>query len=167
MLLYFISKEFVSGKYLAWMLETNSPDWTSLRRLHRHTIDFPTGLRESTERFETLSGLDGDPAPHGRMLAALREPRLTRSQTDLGWSRMEDSLASLPHRSLWDSEVFIVPSALAITLEMGRKGIWESSWRWTLHKSCELYIGGCRKSLGVFRMEYTYSAQCFPPFFPK
>lgn len=104
------------------MLETNSPDWTRLRRLHRHTIDLPTGLQEATDRFKTLSGLDGDPAPHGRMLAALRDPRLTRSQTDLGWSRMEDSLASLPHRSPWDSEVFIVPSALAITLEMGRRG---------------------------------------------
>uniref|UniRef100_A0A672T1V6 Ribosomal protein S6 kinase n=1 Tax=Sinocyclocheilus grahami TaxID=75366 RepID=A0A672T1V6_SINGR len=74
------------------MLETNSPDWTRLRRLHRHTIDLPAGIQEATERFETLSGLDGDPAPHGRMLAALREPRLTRCQTDLGWSRMEDSL---------------------------------------------------------------------------
>lgn len=119
---YSFSKDLVSGKYLVWMLETNSPDWTRLRRLHRHTIDLPTGLQEATDRFKTLSGLDGDPAPHGRMLAALRDPRLTRSQTDLGWSRMEDSLASLPHRSPWDSEVFIVPSALAITLEMGRRG---------------------------------------------
>ncbi len=122
MALVFISTHIVSGKYLAWMLETNSPDWTRLRRLHRHTIDLPAGLQDATEMFETLSGLDGDPAPHGRMLSALREPRLTRCQTDLGWNRMEDSLASLPHRSPWDSEVFVVPSALEITLETGRRG---------------------------------------------
>uniref|UniRef100_A0A672PNQ6 Ribosomal protein S6 kinase n=1 Tax=Sinocyclocheilus grahami TaxID=75366 RepID=A0A672PNQ6_SINGR len=35
---------------------------------------------------------------------------------------MEDSLASLPHRSPWDSEVFMVPLALEITLEMGGRG---------------------------------------------
>lgn len=122
LVLFFISTDLVSGKYLAWMLETNSPDWTRLRRLHRHTIDLPAGLQEVTEMFETLSGLDGDPAPHGRMLAALREPRLTRCQTDLGWNRMEDSMASLPNRSLWDSEVFMVPSAIEITLETGRRG---------------------------------------------
>uniref|UniRef100_A0A9J8C5A8 Ribosomal protein S6 kinase n=1 Tax=Cyprinus carpio carpio TaxID=630221 RepID=A0A9J8C5A8_CYPCA len=97
------------------MLETNSPDWTRLRRLHRHTIDLPTGLQEATDRFETLSGLDGDPAPHGRMLAALRDPRLTRSQTDLGWSRMEDSLASLPHHSPWDSEEEVSVKEISIT----------------------------------------------------
>lgn len=71
---------------------------------------------------ETLSGLDRDPAPHDRMLAALREPRLTRCQTELGWNRMEDSLASLPHHSPWDSEVFMVPLALDITPEMGGRG---------------------------------------------
>uniref|UniRef100_A0A673J0D3 Ribosomal protein S6 kinase n=1 Tax=Sinocyclocheilus rhinocerous TaxID=307959 RepID=A0A673J0D3_9TELE len=97
------------------MLETNSPDWTRLRRLHHHTIDLPAGIQEVTERFETLSGLDGDPAPHGRMLAALREPRLTRCQTDLGWSRMEDSLASLPHRSPWDSEEEVSVKEISIT----------------------------------------------------
>ncbi|XP_043082305.1 ribosomal protein S6 kinase alpha-3 isoform X2 [Puntigrus tetrazona] len=105
----------VFGKYLAWMLETNSLDWTRLRRLHRHTIDLPAGLQEATERFETLSGLDGDPAPHGRMLAALREPRLTRCQTDLGWNRMEDSLASLPHRSPCDSEEEVSVKEISIT----------------------------------------------------
>lgn len=104
------------------MLETNSPDWTRLRRLHHYTTDLPTGLQEVTERLGTLSGLDGDPAPHGRMLAALRDPRLTRCRSDLGWNRMEDSLALLPHRSPWDSEVFMVPCALVITLEMGGRG---------------------------------------------
>ncbi|XP_067290482.1 ribosomal protein S6 kinase alpha-3 isoform X1 [Pseudorasbora parva] len=97
------------------LVETNSPDWTRLRRLHHHTIDLPTGLQEVTERLETLSGLDGDPAPHGRMLAALRDPRLTRCQTDLGWNRMEDSLASLPHRSPWDSEEEVSVKEISIT----------------------------------------------------
>ncbi|XP_051737582.1 ribosomal protein S6 kinase alpha-3 isoform X1 [Ctenopharyngodon idella] len=97
------------------MLETNSPDWTRLRQLHHHSIDLPTGLQEVTERLETLSGLDGDPAPHGRMLAALRDPRLTRCQTDLGWNRMEDSLASLPHRSPWDSEEEVSVKEISIT----------------------------------------------------
>ncbi|XP_048029981.1 ribosomal protein S6 kinase alpha-3 isoform X1 [Megalobrama amblycephala] len=97
------------------MLETNSPNWTRLRRLHHHTIDLPTGLQEVTERLETLSGLDGDPVPRGRMLAALRDPRLTRCQTDLGWNRMEDSLASLPHRSPWDSEEEVSVKEISIT----------------------------------------------------
>ncbi|XP_056104956.1 ribosomal protein S6 kinase alpha-3 isoform X2 [Rhinichthys klamathensis goyatoka] len=97
------------------MLETNSPDWTRLRRLHHYTIDLPTGLQEVTERLGTLSGLDGDPAPHGRMLAALRDPRLTRCQSDLGWNRMEDSLASLPHRSPWDSEEEVSVKEISIT----------------------------------------------------
>ncbi|XP_067234332.1 ribosomal protein S6 kinase alpha-3 isoform X3 [Chanodichthys erythropterus] len=97
------------------MLETNSPDWTKLRRLHHHTIDLPTGLQEVTERLETLSGLDRDPVPRGRMLASLRDPRLTRCQTDLGWNRMEDSLASLPHRSPWDSEEEVSVKEISIT----------------------------------------------------
>ncbi|XP_039540961.1 ribosomal protein S6 kinase alpha-3 isoform X1 [Pimephales promelas] len=97
------------------MLKTNSADWTRLRRLHHYTIDLPTGLKGVTERLGRLSGLDGDPAPHGRMLAALRDPRLTRCQSDLGWNRMEDSLASLPHRSPWDSEEEVSVKEISIT----------------------------------------------------
>ncbi|XP_051538893.1 ribosomal protein S6 kinase alpha-3 isoform X2 [Myxocyprinus asiaticus] len=49
------------------------------------------------------------------MLAALSEPRLTRCQTDLGWNRMEHSLASVPHHSPWDSEEEVTVKEISIT----------------------------------------------------
>lgn len=78
-----------------------------LRQIHYHMIDLSARLQEVTGRLETLPGLDGDLAPRGGMLAALREPRLTKCQSDFGWSMMERSLALVPRHFSWDSEVFM------------------------------------------------------------
>lgn len=101
------------------LLETISPDWAGPKQIHSHMVDVAAGLLEVTGRLETLPGLDGDLAPRGGMLAALREPRLTKCQNDFGWSTMEGSLASVPRHFSWDSEVFMVLSDLEITMEIG------------------------------------------------
>ncbi|XP_065114356.1 ribosomal protein S6 kinase alpha-3 isoform X2 [Paramisgurnus dabryanus] len=97
------------------MLKTDSPDWTGPRRIQCHMVDLQAGLQEVTERLETLPGLDGDIAPHGRMLAGMREPKLTQCQTDFGWIMKERSLASVPCRFSWDSEEEVAVKEISIT----------------------------------------------------
>lgn len=103
---------------LVRLLETISPDWAGPKQIRSHMVDVAAGLLEVTGRLETLPGLDGDLAPRGGMLAALREPRLTNCQNDFGWSTMEGSLASVPRQFSWDSEVFMVLSDFEITVEI-------------------------------------------------